>query len=269
MLHAVGEGRRIHFNDAFWAMNIGYMANLALPRSGEFVRCLVLKRKKGVSFSFSLGTAFSERILDLISLVGCIFLAFFMELSLGGKALLSQNLVRLGEELQSIFHAYGFVIVLVLVLVLGVSYLFFRRIRGKKDRPWVHVLQKIWTGLMVFCSAKQLPVYALLTVSLWFFYYATAYSIMQSHALSAALPFQVAMVLLTTSAISTLVPIQGSIGVFHGVVIYTLHWYGLDVNIGTTLALIWHFMQLFLFIVMGIWGWAFFSWRLGRNRSIV
>ncbi|MBI5931095.1 MAG: flippase-like domain-containing protein [Chloroflexi bacterium] len=54
----------------FWAMVIGYLGNSFLPaRLGELMRSTMIGRKTGVSTSFALATALTERILDAISLV--------------------------------------------------------------------------------------------------------------------------------------------------------------------------------------------------------
>ncbi len=54
----------------FWAMVIGYLGNSFLPaRLGELMRSTMIGRKTGVSTSFALATALTERILDALSLV--------------------------------------------------------------------------------------------------------------------------------------------------------------------------------------------------------
>ncbi len=50
----------------FFAVMIGYMANTAVPRMGEFMRCGVLSKKEKIPFNALFGTVISERIFDLI-----------------------------------------------------------------------------------------------------------------------------------------------------------------------------------------------------------
>ena len=54
----------------FWANMAGYLGNSFLPaRAGELVRSAVLSHKTGISASFILATALTERLLDVIALV--------------------------------------------------------------------------------------------------------------------------------------------------------------------------------------------------------
>ena len=45
-------GYRISFGNSFMGVMIGYFANLAIPRMGEFTRCGVVSKYEEVPFSF-------------------------------------------------------------------------------------------------------------------------------------------------------------------------------------------------------------------------
>ena len=49
-----------------YAIFISYASNLVIPRVGEVTRCGVLSKYDGVSFSQSLGTVVSERMIDTL-----------------------------------------------------------------------------------------------------------------------------------------------------------------------------------------------------------
>lgn len=54
----------------FWATMTGYLGNSFLPaRAGELVRSVLIGREGGISKSFSLATALTERVVDAIILV--------------------------------------------------------------------------------------------------------------------------------------------------------------------------------------------------------
>ncbi|MBI3511193.1 MAG: flippase-like domain-containing protein [Bacteroidetes bacterium] len=65
--HKAGLGSR------FYAVMIGYLANYGIPRSGEVIRCGVLKTSDDVPFAESFGTVIVERIVDMVCL-GIVFL---------------------------------------------------------------------------------------------------------------------------------------------------------------------------------------------------
>ena len=61
-LEPLGEKprRKVLVNSVF----LSYAASLVVPRIGEFMRCGVLKRWEGISFTKALGTVVTERAID-------------------------------------------------------------------------------------------------------------------------------------------------------------------------------------------------------------
>ena len=49
---------------------IGYFANLAIPRMGEFTRCGVVSKYEHVPFPKLLGTVVAERVIDMFFFIG-------------------------------------------------------------------------------------------------------------------------------------------------------------------------------------------------------
>lgn len=62
----------IHYKVSFWnayhAVMIGYLANLALPRFGEIGRCSVIHKAEKVPMFASIGTVITERLFDVLVL---------------------------------------------------------------------------------------------------------------------------------------------------------------------------------------------------------
>ena len=54
------------FKNTFFAVMVGYFANMAFPRLGEVTRCGVLARYEKIPFNKSFGTVVTERALDMI-----------------------------------------------------------------------------------------------------------------------------------------------------------------------------------------------------------
>ncbi len=63
----------------FMAINIGYIMNLTIPKSGEISRAVVLQKYKKIPFDKSFGSIVSERIIDLICLLICVFTSLFIQ----------------------------------------------------------------------------------------------------------------------------------------------------------------------------------------------
>ena len=55
-------------SNSVYAVFVSYAANLVIPRIGEVSRCAILSKYDNVSFSKSLGTVLTERLIDM----GCV-----------------------------------------------------------------------------------------------------------------------------------------------------------------------------------------------------
>ena len=56
-------------DNAFFAVMIGYLTNLAIPRLGEILKCTMLARYEKIPAEKLVGTIILERIIDAISLL--------------------------------------------------------------------------------------------------------------------------------------------------------------------------------------------------------
>ncbi|MGB0840456.1 MAG: lysylphosphatidylglycerol synthase transmembrane domain-containing protein, partial [Chitinophagales bacterium] len=57
------------FGNAFCAVMINYLANLAFPRLGEITRCGVINQYEKIPVDKAFGTVITERIIDVVTLV--------------------------------------------------------------------------------------------------------------------------------------------------------------------------------------------------------
>ena len=67
------------WNNTFGAVMVAYLANLAVPRLGEILRCAMLKSSDNIPIEKSIGTVVTERIIDMllfiiVVVVGLIFM---------------------------------------------------------------------------------------------------------------------------------------------------------------------------------------------------
>lgn len=65
--------RSIHYpvsaTNSYHAVIIGYLANLAVPRLGELIRCSVIRKAENVPMFASIGTVITERLVDVLILL--------------------------------------------------------------------------------------------------------------------------------------------------------------------------------------------------------
>lgn len=64
------------------AVNIGYLLNLTVPKSGEISRALIVKKYNNIPFDKGFGSIVAERIIDMVVLLLFLFLAVFMQFNI-------------------------------------------------------------------------------------------------------------------------------------------------------------------------------------------
>ena len=66
----------------FMAISVGYLMNIFIPKSGEISRGIILDKYENVPFEKGFGTIISERVIDLIFLLGITSIALLLKFDL-------------------------------------------------------------------------------------------------------------------------------------------------------------------------------------------
>ena len=109
-------GYQIRFWNSFMGVMIGYFANLAIPRIGEFTRCGVVNRYEKVPFSNLLGTVVAERLIDMLILLLLTLIVIVTQFKQVGIFLENNPEVR--DKLWELFHSWWFLVMVGVVIVL-------------------------------------------------------------------------------------------------------------------------------------------------------
>jgi uncharacterized protein (TIRG00374 family) len=75
-------GYKPRFANNVMAVLVAYLVNLIVPRAGEIARATAISKYEDIPFEKAFGTIVSERIADVIMLLGIIALAFFLQTEL-------------------------------------------------------------------------------------------------------------------------------------------------------------------------------------------
>lgn len=151
--------------NVFFAVIIGYLVNLALPRLGEVARCTVLGRHEKIPVEQLLGTIIVERAFDLICLLIVFGVAFFLQSSKINDFALD----------QARGHASGHHMILwllsALVAAVVVLWLIYRQYKTHKAVQWVRdLLMGIWAGIVRVRYMKNKGWFLFHTVFIWTLY---------------------------------------------------------------------------------------------------
>lgn len=244
-----GTGRLTTFN----AVNIGYLANFAFPRIGEFVRCGVVSggskgRKAG--YDKVLGTVVTERSFDMLAMLLLLLLFLAVTGERFGRFFLEEVWRPFSARLD--FSLWWIVAAAAAVTGAVIYLIIYYRKRNAFAAKVCGVFRGIWTGLVSCFRMKDAPAFIILTVLIWAAYFLTSYCSMRSVPLLDSLTAVDAMFLMLAGSIGWTVPVPGGFGAFHYVVALALSTvYGLPFELGIVFATVSHGSQSLMMVVTG------------------
>lgn len=249
--------------NCIYAVFVAYATNLIIPRLGEVSRCAILSKYNGVSFSKSLGTVVSERLVDTVC-VGLITLITLISQSHIFASFFQVTGTNTDAWLE-IFTSANFYIVLACIIAFFVLLYFvirnvgtFARVRG--------ILKNVWEGVFSLRHVKNIPLLTFYTVGIWFSYFMQLYLSFFCFDFSADLSFQAGMVMFVIGSIAAVVPTPNGAGPWHFATITMLVLYGVGKEDAGIFALIVHGIQTFLLILLGIYGMAALSFSTKTKK---
>ncbi len=152
-------GYKTSFYNNFMAVNICYLLNLSVPKSGEISRAVILKKYENVPFDKGFGTIVAERIVDMIVLLTFMLAAFFMQFRIVKEFILD----KIPMQKLLVFASVATIVGVGLLLVYFYSKL-----------PWILALKQKISGLkegvMSIVHMDKNMEYLLHTIFIWFSY---------------------------------------------------------------------------------------------------
>lgn len=229
---------------------LSYAASLVIPRIGEVLRCGVLSRYDGTSFTKSLGTVVTERIVDSVFvalLAGLtilfqmpVFITFFRETGVSVLGILQG------------FSVTGYIVTVVCILasILLLVWLIKRLSMFKKTR---NIFQDLRDGLISLRKIKNVPLFLVYTVGIWLSYYLHFYFTIFCFESTASLSMSAVLVAFVVGCFAVLVPTPNGAGPWHFAVKTVLLLYGIQAHDGVVFVLTVHTLQTMLVLVLGLY----------------
>lgn len=216
-------GHQPKTNATFFAVMIGYFANLGIPRSGEVARCGLLNTHEGVPFTEGFGTVIAERAFDLICLILVFLIAFVMQFDkIYGIAdtLVFTPLSGMSSKLlqQKLLVT---AILVVLLIISGFLFYFRKKIQALISGKVLNFINGLWQGLLSIKKIKQPVLFLAYTASIWLMYILQVYVCFFAFPETSHLSFLVAMVITAFGSIAIIL-IPGGTGLYQAIVIQIL-----------------------------------------------
>lgn len=236
-----------------YAVFVSYATNLIIPRLGEVSRCGILSKYDDISFSKSLGTVVTERLIDSLCVLLITGFALVTQLD-AFQSFFAQTGTRI-ESITQVFTSMQFYIILfsligviILLYFLARTLSFFEKVKG--------VVLNIWEGAISLKKAKHIPFYIVYTLLIWFCYFMQFYLAFYCFDFTANLGIEVGLVLFVAGTLSVIVPTPNGAGPWHFAIISMLVLYGVNSSDAGIFALLVHGIQTLLIIILGIYAFV-------------
>jgi len=271
-------GFRVRKTTAFYSVMICYLANLALPRLGEVLRCSFLQRYDQVPFQKSFGTVVAERAFDFIIFLILFVLILFINKGLFAELALSEQLGGwMKDKMELIWAAKFYVLFIAIALITSfVAYRFLIRKKhtsshqnhkqSKMVALFKNILVGLWQGLISIKDLKKPYLFIVYTISIWVFYYLGTFLCMFAFDFLQSIGPMPPFVILVIGAISFMIA-QGGLGAYPLFVAGILALYGIEYAQGLAAGWIGWCAQTLMILVVGLITFVLASFLKVENRA--
>lgn len=240
----------------FLAVMCGYLANLAVPRLGEIVRCGLMRKNQKIPFEKAIGTVIIERAVDMILFILIFFIALLLEFNYI-KDYIYNNFSHIFNFSQFKYYAlYAFIGV---ILIAGILYIFRKRIMQTKLYIRIKdLIIGLLEGIKSILKLKNPLLFIFNSLFIWFLWILGTYIIFLCLPQTLHLSFKIAVITTVLGALGPMVT-PGGIGIFPAIIAETLFIYGVIKPIGYASGWILWIVSQLSSVVVGLFGFGYFS----------
>ena len=158
-------GMKPSLTNTTFAVLIGYITNLVLPRAGEVAKCTVLAKYEKMPAHKMIGTIVAERAFDIFCLIIIAILAFLVQVHVISDYV-SEIMGKLGDKIRS--HQTVLLIILgVIILLIFVTILVYRR---HKETKVGRFMKEMSHGIFSIIHMKKRWEFIGYTALIWLMY---------------------------------------------------------------------------------------------------
>lgn len=252
-------GERPRLSTAIHAVFLSYASSLVVPRVGELLRCGVMKRYDGVTFSHGVGTVVTERVVDMLMVLLLSVATVLLQIPV-----FTHFFARTGVSLESLLRGFtpeGYLVTLVCGLVALAMLVYLARRLGLWGRTRA-LIAGLTDGLLSIRRVESPTLYIMYSVGIWLSYYLHFYLTFLCFDQTATLGPTCALVAFVVGCFAVLVPTPNGAGPWHFAVKTILVLYGVAGQMAALYALIVHTLQTLLVVLLGLWA----ALALGATR---
>ncbi|MDO4823491.1 MAG: lysylphosphatidylglycerol synthase transmembrane domain-containing protein [Bacteroidales bacterium] len=236
--------------DCIHAIFISYASSLVIPRSGEVIRCGILKKYDGTSFSKSLGTVLTERVIDSILILLICLIVFLLQLQT-----FTNFFAETGTNFVSWLNTFtttGWIVTICcLILTIIFVYILLKRVTGESKIK--QIISDLKAGIFSLKDVDNKGLFTFYTLAIWVSYFLHFYIAFFSFEYTANLSLMTALVAFIIGSIAVVVPTPNGMGPWHFAVKTILVLYGVAATDAEMFVMIVWAVQTALMPVLGVY----------------
>lgn len=237
--------------NTFFAVMVGYLANLAVPRLGEVLKCTILGKYEKVPPDKLVGTIVVERGVDLISL-GIIFaVALIFEAGTIGafaKETIKKYFLTGTKEAAIIKFSILFVILLLAILIM--RWIFKKYSHNKFITKIKGIISGIVTGLSSIKNLENKKAFIFHSVLIWTLYLVGTYMGFYATRGTEHLTIAAAFPVLAFASIGMIIT-PGGIGTYPLLIMQVMSLYNIEQGVGFANGNLQWIAQFLVILVVG------------------
>ncbi|MBP7822019.1 MAG: flippase-like domain-containing protein [Saprospiraceae bacterium] len=247
-------GYEVKFSNSFMATMIGYYANTIIPRAGEVARPGILHKYEKIPMDKLLGTIFVDRLLDALSLLILIGLAFIFEFDKLWGYFYENSSINANEHTTPFWQSSWFIFFMI-ATVLTVVGIFFYWDFLKQSKIFKYGIQKakgFWTGVTTLKHIDNIGLFIIHSILIWLGFYLMTYLCFFAFPPMVHLSPVVGLVVIVCGTLGMIVPTPGGVGTYQYMVTTALSlFYGIDKTEAFTFSNITFFAIFILNVLVG------------------
>jgi hypothetical protein len=238
-------------SNTFAAVMVGYLANFAVPRLGEVLKCTILGKYEKVPPDKLLGTIIVERAVDLLSFAIIILISFVTQAKIVGTyAKEALDKYVLNGDKTAIVIKFS-----VIAAVMITLYLLFRFISKKYEQNIIvtktkGIFKGVAEGLMSVKNMKHKWLFIFHSVLIWSCYLIGTYLGFKAINQTASLPFLASFPVLSFGTVATIIT-PGGIGAYPELLMDAMQLYNINEAYGKANGWLQWSAQFVLTLIVG------------------
>lgn len=239
-------------SNLIYAVLGNYGVNLVFPRLGEVWRCSMITRYEKIPFTKLFGTLITDRLADSVSVGLIVIVSFIMNVPYF-NSFFQQHPEAFDAFNKILTSVWTYATIIIIVLFIWLFYHLFKR------HPWVkktkQMLASVWEGVRSIAKMKGRRLFILYTILIWLGYYLYFYICFYAFPFTRDLGWNLGLITFGMSSVAVAVPVQGSIGPWHAMVIAILMGFGISsIDAGAFAFCVHTIQQLIFTAAFGLFG---------------